>query len=131
MSNKTNSVGGNFKEEKNRIDECEIEKSECLEKCFMVCFKCVYWVMLQNIFLTVNLVKRLENPCIEAIFIDYPPSLILQKVLLGSNSKIISVGKHLESCNSESIISWGPGVGVQRWRVEREALKYTWKNGGH
>lgn len=67
----------------------------------MVSFKYVYSVMMQNVFLIVNLVQRFENPRIESILIDCLLPLILQKILLGSNSKIIFFGKHLESCNSE------------------------------
>ena len=67
--------------------------------------------MMQNAFLTVSLVKWHEKPCIEAILIDYLSCLILQKVFLGSNSKIISFGKHLESCNSEFSHRLGAGSG--------------------
>lgn len=80
----------------------------------MVSFKYVYSLMMQNVFLTVNLVKRFENPCIESILADDLLSLILQKVLLGSDSKIIFLGKHLESCNSEFSHQLGLGLGPQR-----------------
>lgn len=43
----------------------------------MVSFKYVYSVMMQNVFLTANLVKKFENPCIESILIGCVLPLIL------------------------------------------------------
>lgn len=80
--------------------------------------------MLQNVFLIVNLVKRSENPCIEAIIKGILPCLILQKVLLGHS-------KHLRTAIFILIINWELGVGCRGRGLQREALKYAWKNGGH
>ena len=56
---------------------------------------------MQNVFLTLNLVKSFENCCMKVILTDYLLCLILQKVLPGHNSKIISLDKHFKSCSSE------------------------------
>lgn len=90
------------------------KKNQSVLRNFMIPFKCVYCVMIQNVFLTVSLVKRFGKPCIEAILTDYLSSLILWKVWLGSNSKIISLGKHLESCSFEFCYQLGAGSGGHR-----------------
>lgn len=80
-----------------KVEEYKIEKSVCLEKRFMISFKWVYWVMMQNEFLTVSLVQRFEKPYIEAILLNCLPCLILRRVLLGSNCKMISLGNTLRT----------------------------------
>lgn len=47
------------------------KKNQSVLRNFMIPFKCVYCVMIQNVFLTVSLVKRFGKPCIEAILTDY------------------------------------------------------------
>ena len=59
----------------------------------MISVKC----MMESVFLTVSLVQRFEKPCAEAILIDCLPCLILWKVLLGSNCKMISLGNTLRA----------------------------------
>lgn len=75
---------------------------------------------MQNVFLTLSLVKRFENRCMEVILIDYLLCLILQKVLLGHNSKIISLDKHFKSCSSEFSHGWDLGVGGTELRACRQ-----------
>ena len=67
----------------------------------MISVKC----MMESEFLTVSLVQRFEKPCAEAILIDRLPCLILWKVLLGSNCKMISLGSTLRAEILCSVIS--------------------------
>ena len=76
-------------------------KNQCLEKHVMISVKC----MMESLFLTVSLVQRFEKPCAEAILIYCLPCLILWKVLLGSNCKMISLGSTLRAEILCSVIS--------------------------
>jgi hypothetical protein len=49
--------------------------------------------------------KRFGKLYAKAILIDYISSLIWGKVLLGSTSRIISLGKYLVTCSSGPIVN--------------------------
>ena len=83
----------------------------------MISFKWLYWVMMQNEFLTVSLVQRFEKPYIEAILINCLPCLILWRVLLGSNCKMMSLGNTLRKAILSSVISGGMECGCSGGRV--------------
>lgn len=68
----------------------------------MISVKC----MMESVFLTMSLVQRFEKPCAEAILTDCLPCLILWKVLLGSNCKMISLGNTLRAEILCSVICW-------------------------
>lgn len=75
--------------------------------------------MMQNVFLTVSLVKRFGKPCIEAILTDYLSCLILWKVWLAVTLKLYPLASTLRAAVLSSVISWGLGVGG-REEVGRE-----------
>lgn len=98
------------------------KKNQSVLRNFMISFKCVSCIMMPNVFLTVSLVKGFGKPCTETILTDYLSLLILWKVLPCSNSKIISLGKWLETCNSEFSHQLGAGNG----RTEEGGREKYW-----